>query len=143
MSRFARDRRVFFLEEPVVEEGKPHLRQSVCQKTGVRVHTPVVPPQFGQEQIAEYQRASFESLLAQNNISDYIAWYYTPMALEFSSDSRPSLTVYDCMDELSAFSAAPPRMRNNEQLLFTRADLVFTGGASLFESKRTQHPSVH
>jgi UDP-galactopyranose mutase len=47
------------------------------------------------------------------------------------------------MDELSAFAGAPPAMHNNELELFRRAELVFTGGASLFESKRKQHPNVH
>jgi UDP-galactopyranose mutase len=47
------------------------------------------------------------------------------------------------MDELSAFRGAPIEMRNYESNLFQHADLVFTGGASLFKSKRTQHHSVH
>ncbi len=82
-------------------------------------------------------------MLEENSITDYVAWYYTPMALEFASSLRPSVTVYDCMDELSAFAGAPPAMRKNEAALFHEADLVFTGGASLFESKRKQHSSAH
>jgi UDP-galactopyranose mutase len=65
------------------------------------------------------------------------------MAGEFASDLKPQITIYDCMDELSSFAGAPPAMRMNEEALFRAADLVFTGGASLFESKRKQHPSVH
>jgi len=65
------------------------------------------------------------------------------MALTYTSDLRPALTVYDCMDELSAFAGAPAAMRDNETALFHMTDLVFTGGASLYESKRTQHSSVH
>lgn len=65
------------------------------------------------------------------------------MAMEFTSGLRPELVVYDCMDELSAFAGAPPRMLSNEMALFQKADLVFTGGISLFESKRTQHPAVY
>jgi glycosyltransferase involved in cell wall biosynthesis len=56
---------------------------------------------------------------------------------------KPSLTVYDCMDELSAFQGAPPEMLDMEQRLFERANVVFAGGNSLFESKRLQHPNVH
>ncbi len=81
--------------------------------------------------------------MSENNINDYLFWYYTPMAVEFSSELRPQAVVYDCMDELSAFANAPAAMRDNEQALFRSADLVFTGGASLFESKRKQHCSVH
>ncbi len=143
MSRFARARRVFFLEEPVFEEADAQLRFATCPKTGVNVVTPVLPHGLSGQQVTDYQKRLLRSLLADNAITDYIAWYYTPMALEFSSSLRPQVTVYDCMDELSAFAGAPLAMRTNEATLFENADLVFTGGASLYESKRRQHPSVH
>ncbi len=143
MSRFARARRVFFLEEPIFENAEPHLRSFVCPDTGVHVQTPVLPEGLTKRQIADFQKQLLQSLLVKEGIADYIAWYYTPMAKEFTSFLRPRVTVYDCMDELSAFAGAPPAMRINEQALFEEADLVFTGGASLFESKRKQHPSVH
>ena len=143
MSRFARTRRVFFIEEPVFEDTEPHLRSSVCPKTGVHVQTPVLPCGLNRQQILKLQRTLLNSMLQKNHISDYVVWYYTPMAREFASDLKPGVTIYDCMDELSAFAGAPASMRRNEEGLFRDADLVFTGGASLFESKRKQHPSVH
>lgn len=143
MSRFARTRRVFFLEEPVFENTEARLHSSVCPQTGVRVFTPVLPHGLTQRQITAYQAEFLQTMLDDNSIGRYIAWYYTPMAREFASALQPVLTVYDCMDELSAFAGAPPAMRNNEAALFQQADLVFTGGASLFESKRKQHSSVH
>ncbi len=143
MSRFGRTWRVFFVEEPVFEEGEPHLRSAVCPKTGVHVQTPILPLGLNQEQITELQRSLLASMIKKNHVTDYVAWYYTPMAREFASDLKPRVTVYDCMDELSAFAGAPPAMRWNEEALFREADLVFTGGASLFDSKRKQHPSVH
>nr|WP_277876454.1 glycosyltransferase [Trichocoleus sp. FACHB-40] len=47
------------------------------------------------------------------------------------------------MDELSAFKGAPPALKDLEAELFSRADLVFTGGQSIYESKRNQHPNVY
>lgn len=143
MSRFARRRRVFFFEEPVFEDESPYLRKTVCGQSGVHVCTPVLPHELTPAQIADVQQQLLVSFLDSNKVSELALWYYTPMALSYSSFVRPQLTVYDCMDELSAFAGAPPAMRQNEQLLFQRADLVFTGGASLYESKRQQHPSVH
>jgi len=143
MSRFTRTRRVFFLEEPVFENTTPHLRSVVCPQTGVRVETPVLPHGLNGQQVTEHQRHFLHELIRREKIANYIAWFYTPMSLEFASDLRPEVTVYDCMDELSAFAGAPPQMHANEATLFERADLVFTGGASLFESKRKQHASVH
>ncbi|MDQ3811652.1 MAG: glycosyltransferase, partial [Chloroflexota bacterium] len=69
--------------------------------------------------------------------------YYTPMALGFSDHLKPLVTVYDCMDELSAFLYAPPALGQREAELFRRADLVFTGGRSLYEAKHARHRSVH
>ncbi len=143
MSRFARDRKVYFIEEPIFEDAPYCVRSSVCPRTGVHVFTPVLPTGLSRGDILQRQRELVKSILEQNRIRDYILWYYTPMAREFSGHLTPSLTVYDCMDELSAFAGAPAEMQLNEQDLFAAADLVFTGGASLFASKRKQHDSVH
>ena len=51
--------------------------------------------------------------------------------------------VYDCMDELANFRFAPPDIGAREQFLLERADLVFTGGYQLFESKSRHHHNVH
>jgi glycosyltransferase involved in cell wall biosynthesis len=51
--------------------------------------------------------------------------------------------VYDCMDELAQFKFAPPELREREQELFQKADLVFTGGQRLYEAKREQHDDAH
>jgi UDP-galactopyranose mutase len=143
MSRFAKAQRVFFLEEPIFEQTEPHLRTVICPDTGVQVSTPVLPLGTTPEQTAPQLRRLLKSMIQSDNISNFVLWYYTPMARSFTSRLRPLATVYDCMDELSAFAGAPPEMRRNELALFQEADLVFTGGASLYESKRRQHPSVH
>jgi UDP-galactopyranose mutase len=88
-------------------------------------------------------REMLDRVLAEHQIEDYVAWYYTPMALSFTQHLKPQATVYDCMDELSAFKGASPMLRQREQQLFKLADLVFTGGQSLYEAKRSQHKSVY
>src|SRR5581483_8353413 len=72
-----------------------------------------------------------------------ILWFYTPAALAFAAELPSSLVVYDCMDELSAFQGAAPELKAQETELLTRADLVFTGGVSLYEAKRRRHARVH
>ncbi len=72
-----------------------------------------------------------------------VLWMYTPMALEVVRHLDAALVVYDCMDELSQFDMAPPRIRAFEAELFGRADVVFTGGQSLYEAKRGKHANVH
>ncbi|WP_334267272.1 glycosyltransferase [Edaphobacter sp. HDX4] len=121
---------------------KPEL--SVTQTAeGVRVLTPTLPSGLTEEQGIEAQRMLLDTYLATYNVQDFVAWYYTPMALRFSDHLSPSKVVYDCMDELSAFQGAPPALINQERRLFERSDVVFVGGASLYASKRTQHSNAH
>jgi UDP-galactopyranose mutase len=84
-----------------------------------------------------------DGLLAQYAIGDYVLWYYTPMALSFSDHLEPLAIIYDCMDELSAFRFAPCTLKERESRLLRCADLVFTGGYSLYEAKRRRHPHVY
>jgi UDP-galactopyranose mutase len=65
------------------------------------------------------------------------------MARAFTRHLEPLAVVYDCMDELSAFKGASPLLKEREAELFSRADLVFTGGQSLYEAKRNQHENVY
>jgi len=76
-------------------------------------------------------------------IVDPVAWVYTPMAEPLLDAVEPALVVYDCMDELSAFAFAPKALREREAELLRRADVVFTGGHSLYEAKRDLHPNIH
>jgi UDP-galactopyranose mutase len=72
-----------------------------------------------------------------------IAWYYTPMMLPFSRHLEPDVLVFDAMDELSKFKFAPAHLLDLEQELIDKADIVLTGGSSLFEAKKDRHPNVH
>jgi UDP-galactopyranose mutase len=71
-----------------------------------------------------------------------ILWYYTPVAVGFTVHLKPAAIVYDCMDELSLFHGAPPELAACEQRLLHCADVVFTGGHSLFEHKRKHHANI-
>jgi UDP-galactopyranose mutase len=82
-------------------------------------------------------------LFLENGIREYVFWYYTPMALTFTDDFNPIASIYDCMDELSAFKGANPRLPYMERQLFDRVDLVFTGGHSLYQAKQHAHPAVY
>jgi glycosyltransferase involved in cell wall biosynthesis len=144
MSRFARHNRVYFVEEPIFgTQREAELKCSVCAQSGVRVITPVLPRASEKDSKAPVLRKLIQKFVQQEDICDFAAWYYTPMAMGFTEELTPELTVYDCMDELSAFANAPADMRRNEQMLFERCDLVFTGGQSLFEAKRLKHERVH
>ena len=144
MSRFAKERRVYFIEEP--EDGdvaSATLNVTTCPRTGVRVVKPQFPKSVSAGNRNQLLREVVGELLDREYIRRYISWFYTPMALEFADELSPEVTIYDCMDELSLFRGAPARLCEMEQELFRRADLVFTGGTSLFEAKRDRHSRVY
>ena len=140
MSRFARDRRVYFIEEPVRSDGSDHLEVTLSAQ-GVHVVVPHLS--HGTVDAEAAQTAMLSTLLERESIQRCVLWFYTPMAVPLARDLRPLATVYDCMDELSAFKGAPPLLVERERELFSLADQVFTGGHALYERKRGQHPHVH
>jgi UDP-galactopyranose mutase len=141
MSRFAKTRRLFFIEEPVAGD-KPAMNVRVCDQTGVHIAVPALPSNLGSQSHQVLERL-IRDMMSQHSVTDFVAWYYTPMALSFTSTLRPVATVYDCMDELSLFRGAPPELIQNEKALMARSDLVFTGGYSLFEAKCERHHRVY
>jgi UDP-galactopyranose mutase len=142
LSRAARERRTFFVEEPVFGAEKARLELSP-RDGGVQVAVPHLPGGLSAEAADAAQERLVEAFLKERGVQDAVFWYYTPMALAFSRQLTPSVVVYDCMDELSAFKDAPPALSALEAELLSRADVVFTGGQSLFEAKRAQHPNIH
>jgi glycosyltransferase involved in cell wall biosynthesis len=142
LSRAASDFRVIVFEEPVFKpEALPHLDISE-RASGVTVAFPVLKSGMSSAEIEAQQRRLLDGLLAAERPQELVLWYYTPMAIAFSGHVEADFCVYDNMDELSAFRGASPEMIANEAELLARADIVFTGGLSLYEAKRDRHPRV-
>lgn len=139
MSRCSLERRVFFFEEPRFEAGASCLSVEQISPT-LYVVTPLLAP--GEDATLGQQEA-LRQLYRDYQLYYPMHWFYTPMALEFAREASRSITVYDCMDELSAFRGAAAALLERERELFSMADVVFTGGRSLFEAKRGLHPNVH
>jgi UDP-galactopyranose mutase len=140
LSRFARGQRVFLVEEPVYDEQAEYLE--ITQDADSKVWVIVPHLQAGRPDDIVAQSRLLNSLLDTMNIKEYLLWYYSPMALAWSDHLKPVLVVYDCMDELSAFKFAPPELVQWERQLFKKADIVFTGGYSLYQKKRHFHSHV-
>lgn len=143
LSRCARNRRVFFVEEPVFGNSSMRLEMREAEP-GVHVVVPHLPEGLRSEvAINAVMKDMTRQLFVEQDINEYVFWYYTPMALNFTDHFTPIAAVYDCMDELSAFKGAHSQLPLLEKKLFREVDLVFTGGQSLYEAKRGQHPAVH
>jgi UDP-galactopyranose mutase len=144
MERFARAASVLFWEEPRYDraDAEPRLDTKWSNSDQVLVVTPVLPEGLSSATQTATLRDLLDGLLAEKSAA-VTRWYYTPMMLPFSRHVEADCVVYDCMDELANFKGAPPELLSLEHELLATADLVFTGGYSLYEAKRELHPAVH
>lgn len=142
LSRFAKCTRVFFVEEPIFHDApdKLHIDESL---KNVFVVVPHLQHGKGEEEVITRQKEMISHLLSVMDITNYFAWYYTPMAIPFTDHLNPKMVVYDCMDELSAFKFAPAALKERERILLAKADIVFTGGYSIYEAKKHQHHNIY
>jgi hypothetical protein len=145
LSRLAAKRPVFFVEEPEPElTGPARWDRSTPQPnvTVLRPRTPVGSHGFHSEQLAALEPLVAE-LARELEGATVVAWLYTPLALPLAQALAPAAIVYDCMDELSLFHGAPAELLPRETELLGCADVMFTGGPSLFRAKQARHDNVH
>ncbi len=144
LSRLARRWRLVFVEEPVTGADEACLeRLQPC--AGVQVWRPHVTGAahgFHDDHLPALQQLLTQAM-REERVRDFWTWFYTPMAYPLACELPARGVVYDCMDELSAFRNAPRQLVQRENALFKAADLVFTGGPSLYNAKRERHPCVH
>jgi glycosyltransferase involved in cell wall biosynthesis len=141
LTRFSKHQRVFFIEEPIFHDNDDKLHIENFNEN-LYVVTPYIKHGLKEKEVQNRQRKFLNSLLGNMQINRYFSWYYTPMALPFTEHLTPELVIYDCMDELSAFKFAPAELTIREKELFKKADIVFTGGHSIYESKKNHHHNI-
>lgn len=142
LSRFSNYTRVFFVEEPIFhdEPDKLHINKA---EGNVYVVVPHLQHGLSETEVVTRQKEMITNLLSVMEVNNYFAWFYTPMAVPFTDHLKPELIVYDCMDELAAFKFAPVALKDNEKALMAKADVVFTGGYSIYEAKKDKHPNIY
>ncbi|HTE26075.1 glycosyltransferase family protein [Flavitalea sp.] len=143
LSRFAKRCRVFVVEEPVFTDQPSYLNVSNRDE-----HLFIITPHLSNRAPGidhlQAQRELLSPYFRNLGLKEFILWYYTPMAMPLSTAlPSPALVVYDCMDELSAFKFAPHDIKEREAKLLEVADLVFTGGYSIYEAKKHLHKNIH
>jgi len=143
LTRSAQHRRVYFIEEPVFEPDIPPALHISARGERLYVTVPHLPSGRSADETTAQLKNLIDELVRERISTSYIAWYYTPMALQFTRHLKPTTIVYDCMDELSNFKFAPPELCTLENELFRRANVVFTGGVSLYEHKSHMHTNIH
>ena len=149
-SRLARNHRVLFIEDPVIAEGEPRLAIDEPYPNLVRIvpqipqHLAVNADKDAEIFLPQIKKALDEHPLLAGRFEQPLHWFYSPMpAPGYMGQFNAVGVVYDCMDELANFRFAPPDIADRERFVMSRADVVFTGGYQLFESKSRFHDNVH
>lgn len=138
MSRFAKKRRVFFVEEPIIGTSTEASYRIHQNDQKIQVVLPCLPEGLNEIATQQELKKLIDHLLFQEEIDDFTSWYYSPTALSYTGHLKPKITIYDCMDESSTSEIVLL-----EEELLKRADLVFTSGQSLYEMKRHRHPHTY
>jgi glycosyltransferase involved in cell wall biosynthesis len=154
LTRLARQFNVTFIEEPLLvpSEQTPRLDEytwqgddgTKVQVVRLNIHAPGYGwIGHGDRETADLYEAMVADYLESRGIVAPIVWMYTPMATHFLNSVDASLLIYDVMDQLAAFKGAPAVLRQKEQWLLRSADLVFTGGLSLYHDKKVANENTY
>jgi len=143
LTRLAKTFKVFFIEEPVYDAVGKSYYAFFNRGENIVIIQPHIKAGMATNENKAVQKTLFDNFMHNRKLSHYLFWYYTPMALEFSRKYSPEITVFDCMDELSAFKFAPEELKALEKELLAKADIVFTGGYSIYEAKKNLHANIY
>lgn len=152
LSRLAKHYRVFFVEEPMTDTSAAEPQLAVTKGRGenpvtvIRLMQPADENRWighGDPQTQDTYEHLLAQLLEQQGSKERILWLYTPMAAPFVAALHPDLLVYDVMDELSAFKGAPAALREQDRTMLRTADVVFTGGVSMYRARLPYANNIH
>ena len=144
MRRFARERAVFFWEEHIpCDHHLPYLEHHAFPEDGIVALRPRLPHRWSEAEREAGLKDLLDNFARTCLAQPPVRWFYTPLMLPFARHLSCAATVHDCMDELANFAFADGRMLALETELLAAADVVFTGGQSLYEAKRHRHDDIH
>ena len=129
MTRCAKSHRVFFFQEPEYDAcGDPFLELAIKDRVNI-----VIPHLRRPDSASEKNKEKMIGLLLSlAEIHDYIFWYFSPFAVEYTRAFSPRCKVYDCMNELPNLrNTIPDLYEISRQKLSSFADLIFTTDLSM------------
>lgn len=147
LSRLGAHYRVFFVEEPITVEAhrQPELdiRHEDNNVTVIRLLMPADHPHWighGDTKTAALYEQLLQQYLLEVHSDNRLFWLYTPMGSHFTQVIAHHGLIVDVMDELSAFKGASPALKAVDAAAAEQADLIFTGGLSLYNMRYQRHP---
>lgn len=138
LERIARHNRVLFVEEPIVSSVATYGTANIID---IDDNLRVIQPRITWGSFADLSKVV--QRYSHLETTTPLVWLYSASYLPVLDYLKYQLLIYDCMDELSAFKGAPAELRRQEEELLNQADLVFTGGKSLYEAKQPFNPQTY
>jgi len=142
LSRFSRFFRIFYIEDPIFHANSDRY-DITLESDNIALVVPHLQHGHNHPDVNERLESLLVALFQEEGILDYIFWYCSPSSISVSRSFRPRLAIYDCMEEFSRNRFASREIQLQETELLSIADLVFTSGYSLYESKKKLHPRVY
>jgi hypothetical protein len=154
MNRLSQFHPILFLEDPYpLPDGETEGRMQITRVSDtLTVARPLLIPHVGDpikdaetdKRNAPLGKRLLDETVAAQNWPRLVHWFYSPMAAPMLRTwYDPAAIAYDCMDELANFKFAPPDIKQRETDLMAAADVVFTGGPSMYVARKDKHPNVH
>ena len=134
-----------FCKSPAI---RPKKRRFSSPLENLQLYSPLI---FPYSSVFSWIRGLNNSLMTRrikkeclkNNFKKKILWLYSPFSFYLIGKAGESLVVYDCMDEHVTFKNADPKLVEAEDRILEKADIVFAGGRSLYESKKTKNSNCY
>lgn len=140
MERLSKHFDILFIEEPIfyTDQNKGSARE-----LKINTHLTVVQPRIDWNNPAQLAEIT-QAFLSEKEVTEApLVWFYSPAFVDVIDEMEFSTIIFDCMDELKNFKGASPELLEQENRLLKIADVVFTGGKSLYESKKRFNHNVH
>lgn len=134
ISRLSKNLKILMVEEPIGFNESNHFTADI-QIVNPNLH--ILQPHV--DHISEISNV-LPKYVANKSIK--IGWFYSAAFMPVLKNLNFDTVVYDCMDELSLFKGAPQSLIDLEKELLEKADIVFTGGKSLYAAKEQLHDNV-
>jgi glycosyltransferase involved in cell wall biosynthesis len=136
LSRIARELPVVVVEEPFPARED---RDEIIHDGPVTVVRPLRRRGWSPPFVDDAAIATARSLAGDG---PHAVWLSTPMLDALADAFAAQPLIYDVMDELAQFDFAPEGIAQRDRALVARADLVFTGGRSLYAARAHAGPKV-
>src|SRR5262245_22584754 len=121
-------------------------RKPLCEvEPNLYVLNPMVIPAYGLSLVRSlnqwWLRSQVLGAMRQLKFRRPINWVFNPTAALIAGTLHEELLIYQCVDEYSALSGVKPEaIRQLEEKLLRRADLIIVSADPLLESKRRLNP---